>query len=82
MTEIATGDASTFSSGFLARYLSATAGASESAVRAFASGAIVPDSLAGSFAPSAQSLSSLTLATGGNFANDWGSVTRTLSKPC
>jgi uncharacterized protein (DUF1501 family) len=80
LTEIGVGATTTFSSGWLSRYLSATAGASESAVRAFGSGAIVPDSLAGSFAPSAQSLSTLSLATGGNFADDAASVTRTLNR--
>ncbi len=80
LTEIAVGATSTFSSGFLARYLSATASSNESPLRAFGAGAVVPDSLAGSFAPSAQSLSSLTLTTGGNFAEDSASVTGTLNR--
>lgn len=80
LTEIGVGATSTFSNGFLSRYLTATAGSSESPLRAFGAGAMVPDSLAGSFAPSAQSLSSLALTTGGNFAGDSVSVTRTLNK--
>jgi len=80
LTEIAVGSTSSFSSGWLARYLSATAGATESPLRAFGSGALVPDSLAGSFAPSSSSLASLSLQVGGNFAGDAASVTRTLNK--
>jgi hypothetical protein len=80
LTEIGVGASTTFSSGFLSRYLAATAGAGESPLRAFGTGALVPDSLAGSFAPSAQSLNSLSLSTGGNFASDSTSVTRTLER--
>ena len=80
LTEIATGSTTTFSSGWLARYLKATAGNAESSLRAFGAGAVVPDSLAGSFAPSAASLSSLSLQVGGNFAGDSASVTRTLNR--
>ena len=77
LTEIATGSTTSFSSGWLARYLSATV---ESPLRSFGSGAVVPDSLTGSFSPSTASLSSLSLQVGGNFAGDAASVTRTLNK--
>ncbi|CAB4952156.1 MAG: DUF1501 domain-containing protein [Actinobacteria bacterium] len=80
LTEIATGSTTSFSSGWLARYLSATAGTVESPLRSFGSGAVVPDSLTGSFSPSTASLSSLSLQVGGNFAGDAASVTRTLNK--
>jgi uncharacterized protein (DUF1501 family) len=80
LTEIAAGATTTFSSGWLARYLKATAGSNESPLRAFGAGAVVPDSLASSFAPSTASLTSLSIQTGGNFAGDAASVTRTLNR--
>ncbi len=80
LSEIGVGATTTYSSGFLSRYLTATARQNESPLRAFSAGAITPDSLAGSFAPSAQGLSSLTLNTGGNFAGDSATVTSTLNK--
>jgi len=80
LTEIGVGATTTFSAGFLARYLAASATASDSPVRAFGSGPLLPDSLAGSFATNTQSLASLSLVSGGNFANDRVSVTNTLNK--
>jgi uncharacterized protein (DUF1501 family) len=80
LTEIAVGATTTFSSGWLARYLTSTAGTTESPLRAFGAGAVVPDALAGSFAPSTSSLASFNLQVGGNFAGDGASVTQTLNR--
>ncbi|MBU6330167.1 MAG: DUF1501 domain-containing protein [Acidobacteria bacterium] len=83
LTEIGIGSATSFSSGWLARYLTATAGTNESALRAFGAGACTPDSLAGSFAPSASGLASLGLqtGTGANSNNeDAVSLTRMLNR--
>jgi uncharacterized protein (DUF1501 family) len=80
LTEIAVGDTSTFSTGWLARYLKATAGTSESPLRSFSANAVMPYSLAGAFSPSAASLASFKVNAGGNFANDSASVTKTLNK--
>lgn len=61
IVEIGAGQSSTYSNGWLGRYLLGSARTTDSTLRSFASGAVVPDSLTGAFATSSQSLFSFQL---------------------